>query len=546
MPAEPAAPIADGRAAGNQPAGKASRAGSPGGAAPAAPLARPGPPLVAIAALIAAAAFAVFLPLLFWPSAAVLWARLCLFGALAMVAAAGVWVWRIIVRRAGFAQVVRMHFDLPACFRFYRAHWDELRRPVWITMIGLGMLAGSQIGSLALVMVSAWRVATAGQRAAGDLAAWNEAHRPPPPPRSPPPPTPAPRQWPQHIPARVPDRTPATSVVAGPLRIPPNTSAADAYAAMAAHFGADKVVRVVIDDPDRRADSADVERLLHVCSRSPATSAYVARTDEGLLGLVAPADSLQDAYNAFRFVSTRPRGAKEIARERDEAAHMLTLHVPHSDAPGGQRYLSSNDEKAIAAIEALRAPLVGSRDHDAAVKALEPHLASRSDEVRIAAAGALASWKNPDDIPRMLRLLDDPAERVRALTIAGLGLMRDERAVRALVKCLNAPPRQGSDLCVYQDYSYAETCLKNMGPDCEPYLVEYLRREGNTATGEASACYVLGEVGGRASLSVLRTKARDKRPYVGVHARVAYQKITPRLSGMRTDDPDWDDFHDCR
>ena len=142
--AAPVAPLSAGRRPTAQPAGSGAR--------------QSGIPAIKISAAIAALGFAVFLALLLWPALAALWAGLCILAALAMIAVGIVWLWRITLRRLPIIEIIGIYLNPFACYRFYRDHWRELRRPFWMTMIALGMFIGAQLGRLGVVLWVAVRV----------------------------------------------------------------------------------------------------------------------------------------------------------------------------------------------------------------------------------------------------------------------------------------------------------------------------------------------------------------------------------------------------
>jgi hypothetical protein len=340
-----------------------------------------------------------------------------------------------------------------------------------------------------------------------------------------------------------------------PVQLSADTSPEEAYAKLVEHFGQSKVVRVFVHDPEKKVPPEAVrEKLGQVCANLKGTSVLVSKTDQGVVGVAGP--MFVDFLMAKIILSTlAPTGMASFKAE----THTVTIEVqPPAQpiAPVASQVqpvpvmpvrppMTPQEEQEAArkevrkAIEALRAPLFGSSGHDAAVKALETYLASPDKIVRADAVGALASWKNPADISRIIQMLDDDAEEVRLTAMAGLGRIEDDRAVVALVRCLNDPR---------QDISGAAHYLKNMWPYSESRVLEYLRHDGNTAKGEEWVCFLLSDVGGRSALSVLVSKYKSaraaKRHQVTVAASVAYRNILGRIGGVRDDDPDYDaDVH---
>jgi len=298
--------------------------------------------------------------------------------------------------------------------------------------------------------------------------------------------------------------TNATDDPAEPIRFPPNTGIDDAWGKLLQSYRRSKAVRLNITDDDHQANLGDVKQvLIAACGGPTRASVYVREVPTGVQCVAAPLQDIQLVRSALM------RMSKNVVDFGAESWRWFEVTMPRrapsSTPPPPEIVNATPREKkgAAAAVEDFAASPDGAVTHAAAVKGLGPRLASDFRSVRIAAVRALASWKDPADIPRLVRMLDDPDVEVRIATMAGLGLFRDDRAVRALVGRLNSTD--------FDERYAAGNYLKNLGPYCEDRVVEYLFQKGNNEEGEFEACLILKKVGARKSLEVLRLKSSSSK-----------------------------------
>jgi predicted Zn finger-like uncharacterized protein len=121
---------------------------------------------------------------------------------------------------------------------------------------------------------------------------------------------------------------------------------------------------------------------------------------------------------------------------------------------------SNPDRRRVAAEWLRNAPLQVSRQPDVA-KALNPLLDdSRTVEPGV---GALKKWATKDNVPSLIKALDNPTHAVWQGAMDTLGRLRDERAAKPLVDQLLQPPRRGA----------AEAALRNLGRVAEKEVIKH-------------------------------------------------------------------------
>jgi HEAT repeat protein len=185
-------------------------------------------------------------------------------------------------------------------------------------------------------------------------------------------------------------------------------------------------------------------------------------------------------------------GPKEKELEPGERARLL-------------RDLCSSDTKRIcdAAIRLAKIPI---DDKPADISKALAALLRHSDEwVQTDAAHALEVWVTPEVEDDLVKALDSKNPSVRSSAIKTLGKFRTPKTAKAVAAVIHhdhwyrdflepyGPPRR---------YSKASRILMAMGPVAEAATIECLKDPEVFARCEA--CEILGEIGGRNALEVLR------------------------------------------
>jgi hypothetical protein len=112
---------------------------------------------------------------------------------------------------------------------------------------------------------------------------------------------------------------------------------------------------------------------------------------------------------------------------------------------------------------------------------------------------ALGVWATPEEVPVLLKLLDDKDINTRNEVLRVLGKMRDERTVKPVVKCF----------CEFSTRYHGEQALKALGPMAETEVLALLDQPDQEM--HIPAIYVLKEIGTEKSLPALQTASREFR-----------------------------------
>jgi predicted Zn finger-like uncharacterized protein len=107
--------------------------------------------------------------------------------------------------------------------------------------------------------------------------------------------------------------------------------------------------------------------------------------------------------------------------------------------------------------------------------ALNPLLTDSRPDVRLAALKALAVWGTPNEVPAIIRAVDDDSNEVRQLAMQTLVRLKDPRGVDAIAGRL-------SNLF---DRDQATRALQDMGPAAEKAVVKYYHHKDNDVRDRA-------------------------------------------------------------
>jgi S1-C subfamily serine protease len=126
---------------------------------------------------------------------------------------------------------------------------------------------------------------------------------------------------------------------------------------------------------------------------------------------------------------------------------------------------------------------------------------------------ALGVWATAAEVPTLIQLLDSPETHIRNVTLDALGKLRDERAVKPVVRCFKE----------FNTRWHAEQALKALGPLAETEVLELLGQPERDLW--VPAIYVLAEIGTEQSLPTLREASKQfEMKGVAEGAMIAIQK----------------------
>jgi hypothetical protein len=168
-----------------------------------------------------------------------------------------------------------------------------------------------------------------------------------------------------------------------------------------------------------------------------------------------------------------------------------------------------------AARKLARAFPVESRRKDVA-RTLEAALASPFPAARDPAAQALRVWGTEENVPALVKRLDDVFPDRRWPAMDALAGIKDERGAEAVAKRLAAQP----------DRARARQALEEMGPVAEKATRAALADKDPAVRREA--CLILQAVGSEDSLPALADAAGDRDPAVAAAAADADRAIRAR------------------
>jgi serine/threonine protein kinase len=129
----------------------------------------------------------------------------------------------------------------------------------------------------------------------------------------------------------------------------------------------------------------------------------------------------------------------ELERRKKLAAENMPRPLTAEEHAKLLEDLRTNDAARQAAAANLLKKRIPGDDRAEMAAALVPLLDHTDRQLRDAAAAALAKWATAEEVPVLLKLLEDPATGSRWAAIDALGELRDPRAIEALVRRLSVP-----------------------------------------------------------------------------------------------------------
>ena len=150
------------------------------------------------------------------------------------------------------------------------------------------------------------------------------------------------------------------------------------------------------------------------------------------------------------------------------------------------------------------------------LKGIEPLLSDTDLFGRMSGTRALAKWADASSVPSLIRLLEDDNFVVRGESMKALGRFPNAQAAEAIAKQFD------------KDRINAKNALLAIGPPAEAAVGKLLAHADWSIRKDG--CEILGAIGGRDSLPLLQTAARDSNGLVRMvagRAVLAIQKRTP-------------------
>lgn len=147
------------------------------------------------------------------------------------------------------------------------------------------------------------------------------------------------------------------------------------------------------------------------------------------------------------------------------------------------------------------------------------------DAIRRAALTVLANHGTKQDVPLLIKALNDPDAGVRATIAKGLGRLKDPRAIEPLVNLLATGQ---SDQPYYRPAgeSAAAEALLRLGGSAEPAVLALLK-EKNVET-RIQACNILKQIGTKKSLGTLKDQTLNPSKELSEAAAEACRSIQAR------------------
>jgi HEAT repeat protein len=251
--------------------------------------------------------------------------------------------------------------------------------------------------------------------------------------------------------------------------------------------------------------------------------------------MAAPQDR-GDAARALQAIG--PRAAPEVRKlltHEDRDTRLAAASLLRQFGGDGR------DTQLALALAALKSPVDGERQRalqdlgraavvdesrDEVLAATLPLLKDPDAATRRRAFTVIRTWGAAEQVPAFIDALDDPDRNVRAMAVAALRKVADQRSALALAQRLATPELRTA----------AAEALVAMKPQDAEVEAEVLKALDSPDTASRlAACQVLRVVGTAASVPALRRAAGDEQRGVARAARTALAAIDP--SGMPAAQP---------
>jgi hypothetical protein len=147
-------------------------------------------------------------------------------------------------------------------------------------------------------------------------------------------------------------------------------------------------------------------------------------------------------------------------------------------------------------------------------QAVEPLMRDSNAGLRDAAIRAMGVWGTTDNVPSLLKLLEQVDRGTRMSAMEALGRIPDERSAKALAKWVVDTSSRNK----------AAMALKRMGPVAEDAVIGLLADGDHQVRYQA--CNILGEIGGAKSIEAIAKRLEtDQHVWSRAAAEIALRKL---------------------
>jgi hypothetical protein len=319
------------------------------------------------------------------------------------------------------------------------------------------------------------------------------------------------------------------------------------YKQMVAQYG-NKAVLVLFSglpsnsDPARGVTARDVSEALNKCVKAlaPGATNWLALTIDNESGLaLAPVDDIRALVASIDFGKvTMLDNVIHVLISKDYVDSVPRLPAEPAVAAAGARppdpepEIPANADPVATSLIQLKSPDINRKKEaiqrlgrttpndrlDEVIGALMPLLDHDDGFLVNDVVKTMAIWRSPAAVPALIARTGDNRFFVRKEAIKTLGRYKDARAIEPIAQRLK------------EDGFEAEAALKEIGSIAEPALIERLKSDDPDI--RRSACNVLKEIGGSATLEAMQSIRPDSDFAVRVAAQDAMKQIRARVGPL--------------
>ena len=136
--------------------------------------------------------------------------------------------------------------------------------------------------------------------------------------------------------------------------------------------------------------------------------------------------------------------------------------------------------------------------------------------IRMPCLKALGIWGSQENVPALLKFVNDSDLFVRHETFTALGHIGDERAAVPLAQ----------RLVVFEDQHEASQALQKLGSKAEKVVLPYL--QNSEWVVRAEVCEILAKIGTKESKTALEAASNDSNGLVAMKAKEALAALAAR------------------
>lgn len=213
----------------------------------------------------------------------------------------------------------------------------------------------------------------------------------------------------------------------------------------------------------------------------PVTLSWNRASAEQLADIKRRAAELAEKRKADEIKAAQPPTAEELDG-------LLADLAPDQDF--SHKYNALNALKKKQPVDAQRARVTG---------AVEPMMLDSNASLRRAAIGVMGAWGTKDDIPKLVKLLDQLDSLIRMAAIEALGQIKAPASAEALAPLL----------ANQSDQHNAMRALEALCEIAEPAVIKMLNHADKQV--RYHACKTLGKIGGKRSVAAIKKQLRAER-----------------------------------